>query len=35
MDEEMLRGGIRFVSEIPRNDFGKIIRFELMKQLSI
>ena len=33
MDEEKLRGGIRFIDKIVRNDLGKIIRPELMKLL--
>ena len=33
MDEEKLRGGIRFIDKIPRNDLGKIVRPELMKML--
>ena len=35
MDEEKLRGGIRFIDKIPRNDLGKIIRPELMNLLKI
>ncbi|EFX71605.1 hypothetical protein DAPPUDRAFT_59924, partial [Daphnia pulex] len=35
MDEEKLRGGIRFTNKIPRNDLGKIIRPELMKLLQL
>lgn len=35
MDEEKLRGGIRFVDKIPRNDLGKIARLELMNQLIL
>jgi acyl-coenzyme A synthetase/AMP-(fatty) acid ligase len=35
MDEEKLRGGIRFTDKIPRNDLGKIIRPELMKLLQL
>lgn len=31
MEEEKLRGGIRFIEKIPRNDLGKIIRPGLMK----
>ena len=31
MDEEKLRGGVRFIEKIPRNDLGKIVRQELMK----
>jgi hypothetical protein len=31
MDEEKLRGGLRFIEKIPRNDLGKIVRPELMK----
>ncbi|XP_046459255.1 4-coumarate--CoA ligase-like isoform X1 [Daphnia pulex] len=31
MEEEKLRGGIRFIEKIPRNDSGKIIRPALMK----
>ena len=34
MDEEKLRGGLRFVDKIPRNDLGKIVRPELMKLLQ-
>lgn len=34
MDEESLRGGLRFIETIPRNDLGKIIRPELMKLLN-
>ncbi|XP_057377827.1 uncharacterized protein LOC130699600 [Daphnia carinata] len=34
MDEEKLRGGLRFIEKIPRNDLGKIIRPELMKILK-
>lgn len=34
MDEEKLRGGIRFIDRIPRNDLGKIIRPELSKLLQ-
>lgn len=26
MEEEKLRGGIRFVAKIPRNDLGKVVR---------
>ncbi|XP_045026150.1 4-coumarate--CoA ligase 3 isoform X2 [Daphnia magna] len=33
MDEEKLRGGLRFIEKIPRNELGKIIRPELMKLL--
>ena len=33
MDEEKLRGGVRFIEKIPRNDLGKIVRQELMKLL--
>ena len=33
MDEERLRGGVRFTGRIPRNDLGKIVRPELMKFL--
>ena len=33
MDEEKLRGGVRFIEQIPRNDLGKIVRQELMKLL--
>lgn len=35
MDEEKLRGGIRFVDKIPRNDSGKIVRPELLKKLKL
>ena len=35
MDEEKLRGGIRFIDKIPRNDLGKIIRPDLMNLLKI
>lgn len=34
MDEEKLRGGVRFIDNIPRNDLGKIVRPELMKLIS-
>lgn len=34
MDEEKLRGGVRFIDKIPRNDLGKIVRPELMKLIS-
>jgi acyl-coenzyme A synthetase/AMP-(fatty) acid ligase len=33
MDEEKLRGGVRFIDRIPRNDLGKIIRHQLVKLL--
>ena len=33
MDEEQLRGGVRFIDRIPRNDLGKIMRPELIKLL--
>nr|CAH0109907.1 unnamed protein product [Daphnia galeata] len=33
MDEEQLRGGVRFIDKIPRNDLGKIMRPELIKLL--
>ncbi|EFX78400.1 hypothetical protein DAPPUDRAFT_320528 [Daphnia pulex] len=33
MEEEKLRGGIRFIEKIPRNDLGKIVRPELTKLL--
>ena len=33
MDEEKLRGGIRFINKILRNDLGKVVRLELMKML--
>lgn len=26
MEEEKLRGGVRFVEKIPRNDLGKVVR---------
>ena len=35
MEEEKLRGGIRFIENIPRNDLGKIVRPELMKLLKL
>ena len=35
MEEEKLRGGIRFIEKIPRNDLGKIVRPELMKLLKL
>jgi acyl-coenzyme A synthetase/AMP-(fatty) acid ligase len=31
IDEEHLRGGVRFIEKIPRNDLGKIVRHVLMK----
>jgi acyl-coenzyme A synthetase/AMP-(fatty) acid ligase len=34
MEEEKLRGGIRFVEKIPRNDLGKIVRPELVQLLK-
>ena len=34
MDEEKLRGGIRFIEEVPRNSSGKIVRSTLVKLLS-
>ena len=33
MEEEKLRGGIRFIEKIPRNDLG--VRPELMKLLKL
>ena len=33
VDEEKLRGGVRFTGRIPRNDLGKIVRHDLMKLL--
>jgi len=33
IDEEKLRGGVRFIDEIPRNDLGKIVRPMLSKLL--
>ncbi len=35
MNEEKLRGGIRFINKIPRNDLDKIVRPELMKFLQL
>ena len=35
IDEEKLRGGIRFIDKIPRNDLGKIIRPELINLLRL
>ena len=34
IDEEHLRGGVRFVEKIPRNDLGKIVRHLLMKFIN-
>ena len=31
--EKQLRGGVQFVSEIPRNDAGKILRRKLKEKL--
>lgn len=31
IEEEKLRGGIRFIEEIPRNELGKIMRQTLKK----
>ena len=33
MDEEKLRGGVRFIDQIPRNELGKIVRSQLVKLL--
>lgn len=33
MDEEKLRGGVRFIDRIPRNELGKINRPQLLKML--
>ena len=33
VDEERLRGGVRFIDEIPRNELGKIVRRKLMNLL--
>ncbi len=33
IDEEKLRGGVRFVERIPRNELGKIVRPQLAKLL--
>jgi len=35
MDEEKLRGGVRFVDHIPRGELGKIVRPQLVKLLQI
>jgi len=35
VDEERLRGGVRFTGEIPRNDLGKIVRHQLMQMLPV
>jgi len=34
MDEEKLRGGVRFIDRIPRNELGKINRPQLLKMLQ-
>jgi len=31
VEEEKLRGGVRFIDEIPRNELGKIMRPTLKK----
>ena len=33
IDEERLRGGVRFIDKIPRNELGKIVRPKLKKLL--
>ena len=33
MDEEKLRGGVRFIDKIPRNELGKVVRTQLAKLL--
>ena len=33
VDEERLRGGVRFIDQIPRNELGKIVRRKLMNLL--
>jgi len=33
IDEEKLRGGVRFIDKVPRNELGKIMRPQLMKLL--
>jgi len=33
IDEEKLRGGVRFIDKIPRNELGKIMRPQLVKLL--
>ena len=35
IDEEKLRGGVRFIDKIPRNELGKIVRPELHKLMFI
>jgi hypothetical protein len=35
MEEEKVRGGIRFVAKIPRNDLGKIVRPELVQLFKV
>ena len=34
MDEEQLRGGVRFLDKIPRNDLGKVVRPLLIQLLK-
>ena len=29
VDEEKLRGGVRFIDRLPRNEFGKLVRPKL------
>ena len=33
VDEERLRGGVRFIDQIPRNELGKIVRPKLREML--
>ncbi|KAK4025575.1 hypothetical protein OUZ56_014636 [Daphnia magna] len=33
VDEEQLRGGVRFIERIPRNKFGKVVRHQLVANL--
>ncbi|XP_059353083.1 uncharacterized protein LOC130688491 [Daphnia carinata] len=34
VDEEQLRGGVRFIEHIPRNKFGKVVRHQLVANLK-
>lgn len=34
IDQEKLRGGVRFIDKIPRNSTGKIVRSTLLKLLE-
>ena len=34
MEEEKIRGGVRFIEKIPRNELGKVIRPQLSKLLQ-